>query len=132
MRLPLITGMLLMFIGVSALNAQESISDKLGLPKVDVEPSFKGGEKAWIKFLEKNLIYPPEALKNNIEGKVFLSFYVDKEGVITRISEIRSPDPLLTKEAIRVLKKSPKWKPARLNKKNVDRFTAIQIVFKLS
>ncbi len=131
MRIALLICFLIPLIASTPIKAQESVHELLGLPKVDKEPVFKGGKRAWKKFLKSNLKYPEKAEQEGIEGKVFLAFNVIKDGTVTRIEEIRSPDARLTKEAIRVMKLSPKWVPAVLNGENIDRPVFIQIEFKL-
>jgi protein TonB len=78
---------------------------------VDVEPEPYGGAAGWIKFLQKNLKYPKQALENNQTGKVWLSFIVEKNGHISSINLERGAGYGMDEEAIRVLKLSPPWKP---------------------
>lgn len=80
---------------------------------VEDEASFPGGSDAWVKFLRRNIKYPRLAKRSNIEGKVFLSFYVDADGMISDIKVIRGIGAGCDEEAIRVLKKSPRWNPGR-------------------
>lgn len=74
-------------------------------------PSFKGGYAGFGEYLGKNIVYPDYARKNLIEGRVILTFVVEKDGKLTDIKVIRSVDPVLDDEAVRVLEKSPKWIP---------------------
>lgn len=98
---------------------------------VDVQPSFKGGQSAWVKFMRKNLKYPADATQKGIEGPVFLRFLVTEKGEIKDVEELRSPAPSLTKAAMKMLSKSPKWKPALLKGKKVECIMQIQVMFKL-
>lgn len=76
-----------------------------------VSPQFKGGIEAFGRFLSRNIDYPEEALKKNIEGTVILTFVVEKDGSLTDIKVARSVVDIIDEEAIRVLISSPKWVP---------------------
>ncbi|PIQ47236.1 MAG: energy transducer TonB [Cytophagales bacterium CG12_big_fil_rev_8_21_14_0_65_40_12] len=111
------------------------------LPKEDVveefivveeEAKFPGGAEAWTKFLTKNLKYPKQAQRANIEGRVILNFYVDAEGNISKISVLRGIGSGCDEEAIRVLSKSPKWKPGLQRGVPFKSAKQIAFVFKLN
>ncbi len=72
---------------------------------------FPGGGPAFRYFIEKNMIYPPAAKANKIEGKVFVSFVVDKKGVIKHVTLHKGLGYGCDEEAIRLAKKMPKWQP---------------------
>lgn len=74
-------------------------------------PSFPGGMANFYAFIAKTVRYPEEALKNNVEGKVFLSYIVETDGRLTAIKVVRAIGSGLDEEAVRVLKSSPKWTP---------------------
>jgi TonB family protein len=78
---------------------------------------FPGGQKAWLEFLSNNLQYPDSL--QNIKGQVILKFVVSPMGIIENVEVIKSLHPILDQEAIRVIRKSPKWKPAKQNGKKV-------------
>lgn len=80
-----------------------------------------------IKF---NLIYPKEARKNKIEGKVIVNFIVDKNGFV-KVKYTRSPHPILEKEAIRIIELLPKMIPSKQRNKPVDMSLIIPLTFKL-
>lgn len=80
---------------------------------VDQFPEFEGGMAAWAKFIQRNLRYPPRAEEEGITGKVFLSFVVERDGAVTDVTLIRGIGGGCDEEAMRVIKKSPKWKPGR-------------------
>ncbi len=82
-------------------------------------PEFPGGMEAWSKFLSKNIHYPERAATNNISGRVFMSFIVEKDGKITHIELLRGIGFGCDEEAIRVLKIAPSWKPGIQNGKAV-------------
>jgi TonB family protein len=74
-------------------------------------PSFKGGGTAFSRYLSQNLRYPPRAKENNIQGRVILSFVVEKDGSLTDIKILKNVNYDLDAEAYRVLSESPKWNP---------------------
>ncbi|AMQ00764.1 TonB family protein [Pedobacter cryoconitis] len=78
---------------------------------ITTPPSFPGGMENFYKFLGKSVKYPEEAVKNNVEGKVFLSYIVEKDGTLTDIKVVRALGAGTDEEAVRVLKLSPKWIP---------------------
>lgn len=100
---------------------------------VDEDAYFPGGRAAMMKFLASNIKYPAEAVKNKIEGKVYLKFIVEKTGELTDIKVVKGmPNcPECEKEAISVLRRMPKWKPAKVNGKEVRSEYYLPIVFKL-
>ena len=77
------------------------------------EPSFPGGESALSDFISKNLRYPIFAKEKGIQGRVQVSFIVEKDGSLTDFVITESKDPSLDKEAIRVLQSMPKWNPGK-------------------
>lgn len=98
------------------------------------EPAeFPGGMAALKRFLGENLVYPQTAQEDEIEGKVFLKFVVDEQGDISRVSVSRGVAgcPECDKEAIRVVKKMPRWKPGRNGGKAVKMYYNLPITFKL-
>lgn len=97
---------------------------------VDESPTFPGGNAEWQKFLKSNLKYPNQAIREGIQGAVYLSFVVDKEGSIDDIIVSRGIGAGCDEEAIKVLQASPQWNPAKLNGEIVKARMAIRIVFK--
>ena len=77
-------------------------------------PSFQGGDlnkfRAWV---QQNIRFPQIALENGIQGRVVLSFVIEKDGRLTNIQVLQTPDRSLSDEAIRVLQQSPKWSPGK-------------------
>lgn len=77
-------------------------------------PSFQGGDlntfRTWV---QQNVKFPQIALENGIQGRVVLSFVIEKDGRLTNIQVLQTPDRSLSEEAIRVLNKSPKWSPGK-------------------
>ncbi|MDX9881817.1 MAG: M56 family metallopeptidase [Prolixibacteraceae bacterium] len=85
----------------------------------DEMPVFPDGEPALRKFIVQTIKYPDIAKKNGIKGKVFVSFVVEKDGSVGRAKVVRSVDPSLDNEALRVVNGLPAWKPAMLKGKAV-------------
>jgi protein TonB len=95
-------------------------------------PEFEGGTEEMMKFLQKNLNYPPVARENGIEGRVVLQFVVDKDGKISQVEVLKKLGWGLEEEAVRVVKTMPPWKPGKQNGKPVIvRFT-LPVVFRLN
>ena len=100
--------------------------------KVEIESEFPGGGAAWLRYLNKNLRYPDDAVNNEIQGTVVVQFIVDKEGNVSDVQAISGPDNGgLREEAVRVIKKSGKWTPAVQNGRQVKSYKKQPIVFKL-
>lgn len=76
---------------------------------IEKYPEFPGGMEAWAKFIQKNLRYPYLAQENGIQGKVYLSFVIEKDGSITDVKVVKGIGGGCDEEAVRVIKKSPKW-----------------------
>jgi len=81
--------------------------------EVDQMPEYPGGDLELRKFLSTSVRYPIDAMENKIQGKVFVSFVVGKDGVVKNVSIARGADPLLDAESLRVVKNFPKWKPGK-------------------
>jgi periplasmic protein TonB len=79
----------------------------------DEYPEFTGGAKAWSKYMERNLRYPYQAQEESIQGKVFVSFVVERDGSVTDVKVLRGLGFGCDEEAIKVIKKSPLWKPGK-------------------
>ena len=78
---------------------------------IEKQPEFPGGISKFYGYLSKAIKYPPMAQENNVQGKVFLSFVVEKDGKLTDITVTRGLGSGTDEEAIRVLKASPRWNP---------------------
>ncbi|HTD41814.1 MAG TPA: TonB family protein [Mucilaginibacter sp.] len=100
--------------------------------EIQVMPQPYGGEAAWGKFLQKNMHYPPAAIEAHAQGKVFLSFIVEKDGHISNIVVERGVGYGLDEEAVRVLKLAPAWKPGIQNGHQVRVKFSMPISFQLS
>ena len=99
---------------------------------VEQQPEFPGGMSALMKFLGDNIKYPVIAQENGIQGRVITTFVVERDGSITDINVVRGQDPSLDKEAVRVIKTMPRWKPGQQRGKPVRvRFT-LPVQFRLA
>ena len=95
-------------------------------------PEFPGGMSELMKFIQKNMRYPKIAIKKGIEGRVICQFTVTKDGSIEDIIVVRGLHKSLDKEAVRVIKKMPKWKPGKNYKGEVQNYKyTIPVTFKL-
>lgn len=93
--------------------------------------SFPGGDKALYPYLTRQMRYPEEAAKNNIQGRVIMQFRVLKDGTIDSVKVARGVDPLLDAEAIRVVKTLPKFNPAKQNGEPVNSWYTLPLSFKI-
>jgi periplasmic protein TonB len=94
-------------------------------------PSFPGGDKALFEFLSNNIKYPIIPQENMIQGRVICQFVVNKDGTIVEATILRSIDPHLDKEALRVIKLMPKWSPGWQDGKTVRVKYTLPVNFKL-
>jgi len=101
------------------------------LDGIENYPEFPGGHSAFIKFLSRNLKYPANAVERGIEGKVLISFIIEKNGRLSNIKILRGIGYGCDEEAIRVLEKSPEWKPGIQNKQKVRVAYTLPINFSL-
>lgn len=99
---------------------------------VEHEPEFPGGMEKFYKFLQYNIRYPAEAHDKNIQGKVFITFVVEKDGSLTDIKVVRGIGGGCDEEAVRVMKMSPKWNPGTQNNKTVRVFYTMPLSFTLA
>lgn len=98
---------------------------------VEEQPSFPGGQGALMSWLHDNIKYPVVAAENGIQGKVIVQFIVGKNGSISNVRVLRSVDPSLDKEAVRVVSNMPNWTPGKQNGASVNvRFT-LPVTFRL-
>ena len=99
---------------------------------VESMPEFPGGQQALFKYLSENVKYPVIAQENGIQGRVICQFVVNKDGSIVDVEVVRSGgDASLDKEAVRVIKTMPKWKPGKQRGKPVRVKYTVPVNFKL-
>ena len=99
---------------------------------VEVMPQYPGGQIAMLKYIMENIKYPEQAMKEGIQGRVAVSFIVEKDGSISDVKPILSVHPLLNKEAVRVVESMPKWTPGKQNGKPVRVRFNVPVMFKLN
>ena len=98
---------------------------------VEEMPQYPGGPQALFKFLSENVKYPAEAEKAGIQGRVIATFVVEKDGSISQPIVVKSVDPLLDAEAIRVISAMPNWIPGKQNGKVVRVKYTVPLSFNL-
>lgn len=99
---------------------------------VDEQPSFRGGEKARMRYLVEAINYPDEAVDNGIEGVVFVQFVVEKDGSVSNVKLLRGVHDLLDEEALRVVSGMPSWNPGKVDGKPVRVLQTLPVRFRLS
>jgi protein TonB len=100
--------------------------------KVDVMPSFKGGGiDKFREWVQKKTKYPQTATSNGIQGKVYITFIIEKDGSLSNVKVARGVDPLIDDEALKSVMSSPKWTPGSLKGKAVRVSYYITVNFEL-
>ena len=110
----------------------EPPTEKLIFTVVEEMPEFTGGMGECMKFINKNIQYPPEAIEKEIQGRVIVQMVITDEGDVTDAKVVRGVDPLLDKEALRVINLMPKWTPGKQRGKAVNVKYTIPVMFRLS
>jgi len=109
----------------------EEEDDQVVFQVVESMPTFPGGDAALFKYLSDNVKYPVIAQENGIQGRVICQFVVNKDGSIVDVQVVRSIDPSLDKEAVRVIQSMPKWTPGKQRGKAVRVKYTLPVNFKL-
>lgn len=132
--------------GLAALNSCAIDNESLVIPATSVEnsaphmlvgdvvedmPEFPGGSQKLLEYLKENTHYPEIAEKNGVQGRVVVTFTVEKDGSITEAKIVKSVDQSLDEEAFRVVKSMPKWKPGMCNGEPTRVKYTIPITFRL-
>ncbi len=119
-------------------NAEAQVTDesvpqskKMVYKSVEQMPRFPGGEAGLMRYLQSNINYPANAAKNNIGGRVILQFVVEKDGHIGEVKVVRSIDPEIDAEAVRVVKSLPDFIPGRQDGEPVAVWYTIPVSFKV-
>ncbi|MBO4464739.1 MAG: TonB family protein [Prevotella sp.] len=107
-------------------------SDNRVYDVVENQPAFPGGLTALMQFLANNIQYPAVAEENGIQGKVVCTFVVETDGSISNVTVVRSVDPSLDKEAVRVLRSMPRWTPGTQDGRPVRVKYNIPVTFRLN
>lgn len=119
-------------INIEKDSAETEVEDMVFCYVTEKMPVFPGGDAALFKFLSENIQYPSSAIKNKIQGKVIVQFTVDNEGQIRNITVVKPLSTDCDNEAIRIVKKFPKWIPGQQRGKNVAVKYTLPISFKLT
>ena len=98
---------------------------------VEQMPSFPGGQSALMEYLHDHVKYPVVAQENGVQGRVVVSFIVERDGSITDVRVVRSVDPSLDREAARVVSSMPRWTPGKQNGSAVRVKYNVPVMFKL-
>lgn len=109
---------------------KEEVTNKV-FDVVEVMPSFPGGQGALMSYLSSHVKYPVVAQENGVQGRVTVSFVVERDGSITDVHVVRSVDPSLDREAARVISSMPNWQPGKQNGSAVRVKFNVPVQFKL-
>ncbi len=114
---------------VDTINTTNS-HPEMPLPlRIVKKAEFPGGKDALAKYIKKNMIYSEKAKKENVQGRVYVKFTVNEYGKILNPHIIRSIDPLIDNEAVRLIKEMPDWKPAKTKYFPVKSEEILPVVF---
>ena len=97
---------------------------------VEQMPEFPGGQAALYNYIASHVNYPPEAEERGAQGRVVVTFVVERDGSITDAKVVRPVDPALDQEALRVINRMPRWTPGRQNGEPVRVKSALPIMFR--
>ena len=115
-----------------AVDSIDQIEEEIPFQLVEEKPSFMGGDaNAFSRWVNERLVYPEEAKKNGVSGRVTLQFTVETDGRVTNVKVLRGVDPSLDKEAVRVVSQSPKWEPGKQDGKPVKVIYTFPVIFQL-
>lgn len=98
---------------------------------VDVPPIFPGGQNALVRYINSSRRYPADAYSRRVQGRVLCSFVVQPDGSVTHINVLRSVDPELDREAVRVLSCMPNWQAGRIGDMAVPVYCIMPVQFRL-
>lgn len=124
--------LLAVLLSVQPLSAQTPApADDVIYRTVQQMPQFPGGMEALQKYFRENVRYPQSAIDSNIQGHVMVEFVIAQTGDITRVSVIKSVNPALDSEAVRVVNAMPEWEPGVQEGQKVNVYYRVPITFKL-
>ena len=141
-KVRLLSILLLLFSSAHAVNPrnnadQQITEDGISVKNLEVSseniersPRFPGGDKALLDFIKREMRYPECVKKEGVEGRVIVCFYVETDGSLTDFKIIRSTDSRLNEEALRIVKKMPKWEPGQIGEKIVRMKYFLPIIFR--
>ncbi len=122
-------------LGINAQNDStktDSIRKEYKASEIHKMPEFKGGHDELTRYLSTSIRYPTAAMRDNVEGRVIVTFVVSETGKISNVSVQKSLSYECDAEAVRVVKKMPKWTPGMIDGKPVAVQWTLPVVFKLS
>lgn len=111
--------------------ATDMNDNPLNFRVVEKLPEFPGGMVEFMKWITRNLRYPQAAQQKKIQGRVMVGFIIGKDGSVSELKVVKSADPLLDQEALRVMRLMPKWKPGEDKGKPCLTYFCIPVNFKL-
>ena len=116
-RLIVATGVMILSLTMSKIKAVDTI--KVVTPEngeiIITQPEFRGGMAAMRKYIDDNFVYPDDAAKRSVSGKMEVEFTVEKSGDITYVGILKGLDESIDEEILRLLKNMPRWTPATKN-----------------
>lgn len=110
---------------------EEQVEEETIFEIVEKMPEFPGGQAALMQYLNKNIKYPTIAQENGTQGRVIIQFVVNRDGSVVDPVVVRSVDPYLDKEALRVISTMPKWNPGQQRGKAVRVKYTVPVQFRL-
>jgi periplasmic protein TonB len=115
------------------ITEEEEVDEPIPFMLIEDKPTFMGGDyNTFTQWVFQHLRYPEQAQRNGIQGKVLLEFTIDIDGSVSDVRVARSVDPLLDKEAVRVVSSSPRWSPGRQRGKATPVVFTFPVSFRLS
>ncbi|MEE1083775.1 MAG: TonB family protein [Paludibacteraceae bacterium] len=113
-------------------NGPEEVEEEEIFMRVEKAPAFPGGQKAMMEYLMKNIKYPAVCQEAGIQGRVIVSFVVNKDGTIQNVEVIRGVHEKLDAEAVRVVKSMPAWSPGEQQGRKVRSKFQLPVFFRLA
>ena len=116
-----------------SINKTEDLQNNIAsYQDIDEPPSFYGGDVQYFSnWVSTHIVYPKNAVENGLQGRVTIGFTIETDGSVSNVVVLRGVDPVLDKEAIRVVSSSPKWKPAKQRGRAVRVSYTMPIIFQL-
>ena len=113
-------------------NGPEEVEEEEIFMRVEKAPAFPGGQKAMMEYLMKNIKYPAACQEAGIQGRVIVSFVVNKDGTIQNVEVLRGVHEKLDAEAVRVVKSMPAWSPGEQQGRKVRSKFQLPVFFRLA
>lgn len=130
-RILSVVAVLISASGVHVLSQDGNIDGCAAVSASMEQPAFPGGESAMFRWINEHLRYPAIAQENGVQGRVVVRATISETGEVEAAEVVRSVDPSLDKEAVRVVKAMPEWKPAVRDGVAVKSTYDIPLVFRL-